>query len=86
LGSRLVWSQTAFFSVKPVSKNAGKSTIGLWIVACEYRIPTFRNPNHVRQPMGRKDSIQTVILTSRRLDLILYEAAQNFEVFSNIQK
>jgi hypothetical protein len=29
--------------------------------------------------------IQTVIRTSRRLDLFLYEAAQNFEVFSNIQ-
>jgi hypothetical protein len=40
----------------------------------------------VRQPKGRKDSIQTVILTSRRLDSFLYEAAQNYEVFSNIQK
>jgi hypothetical protein len=36
---------TAIFSAKPVSKNAGKSTIGLWIAACEYRTPTFRNPN-----------------------------------------
>jgi hypothetical protein len=40
----------------------------------------------VRQPIGRKDSIQTVIRTSRRLDSFLNEAAQNFEVFSNIQK
>jgi hypothetical protein len=40
----------------------------------------------VRQPKGRKDSIQTVIQTSRRLDSFLYEEAQNFEVFSNIQK
>jgi hypothetical protein len=39
----------------------------------------------VRQPIGRKDSKQTVIPTSRRLDLFLYEAAQNFELFSNIQ-
>jgi hypothetical protein len=39
----------------------------------------------VRQPIGRKDSIQIVILTRRRLDSFLYEAAQNFEVFSNIQ-
>jgi HD-like signal output (HDOD) protein len=38
------------------------------------------------QPIGRKDSIQTVILTSWRLDSVLYEVAQNFEVFSNIQK
>jgi hypothetical protein len=40
----------------------------------------------VRQLIGRKDSIQTVIRTSRRLDSFLYEAAQDFEVFSNIQK
>jgi hypothetical protein len=39
----------------------------------------------VRQPIGRKGSIQIVIRTSRRLDSILYEAAQNFEVVSNIQ-
>jgi hypothetical protein len=34
----------------------------------------------VRLSIGRKDSIQTVIRTSRWL-----EAAQNFEVFSNIR-
>jgi hypothetical protein len=39
----------------------------------------------VRQPIGRKDSKQTVIPTSRRLDSFLYEAAQNFDLFSNIQ-
>ena len=38
----------------------------------------------VRQPILRKESKQTVIQTSRRLDSFLYEAAQNFEVFSNI--
>jgi hypothetical protein len=38
-----------------------------------------------RQPIGRKDSKQTVIPTSRRLDSFLYEATQNFELFSNIQ-
>jgi hypothetical protein len=32
-----------------------------------------------RQPIGRKDSKQTVIPTSRRLDSFLYEAAQIFE-------
>ena len=37
------------------------------------------------QPKGRKDSNQTVIPTSRRLDSFLYEAAQNFDLFSNIQ-
>ncbi len=35
----------------------------------------------VCQPIGRKDSMQTVIRISRRLDLFLHEAAQNFEVF-----
>jgi hypothetical protein len=40
----------------------------------------------VRQPIGRKDSKQTVIPTSRRLDSFLYEAAQNFELISNIQE
>jgi hypothetical protein len=35
----------------------------------------------VRQPRGGQDSMQTVIRTSRRLDSILDEAAQNFEVF-----
>jgi hypothetical protein len=39
----------------------------------------------VRQSIGRKDSKQTVTPTSRRLDSFLYEAAQNFELFSNIQ-
>jgi hypothetical protein len=39
----------------------------------------------VCQPIGRKDSMQTVIRISRRLDLLLHEAAQNLELFSNIQ-
>jgi hypothetical protein len=62
------------------------------------RISTFRNQNQivqhfggffhqikVRQPIGRKDSIQTVIRTSRSLDSSLYEAAQDFKVFANVQ-
>jgi hypothetical protein len=40
----------------------------------------------VRKPIGRQDSKQTVIRISRRLDSFLHEAAQKFEVFSNIQK
>jgi hypothetical protein len=39
-----------------------------------------------RQPIERQDSMQTVIPTSRRLDSFLHEAAQNFEVFSNVQE
>jgi hypothetical protein len=40
----------------------------------------------VRKPIGRQDSMQTVNRKSRRLDSFLHEAAQNFEVFSNIQE
>jgi hypothetical protein len=40
----------------------------------------------VRQPVGRKDSKQTVIPTSRRLDSTLYEASQNFFNSSQIFK
>jgi hypothetical protein len=39
----------------------------------------------VRQPIGRKDSIQTVCRRSKGLKAFLYLAAQNFELFSNIQ-
>jgi hypothetical protein len=96
-GSRFVWAQTAIFSAEPCSKNAGKSSIVLKIMACEKNIPTSRNPNqnsatlwqdfsYKSAPANRKKgSIQTVIRTSRGLDSFLYEAAQNFKVFSNIQ-
>jgi hypothetical protein len=41
----------------------------------------------VRQPTGRKDSIQTKCRRSRMLggEGILYEAAQNWKVFLNVQ-
>jgi hypothetical protein len=39
-----------------------------------------------RQPIGRQDSMQTLIGTSRRLDSFLHEVAQKFEVSSNIQE
>jgi hypothetical protein len=75
--SRFACAQTAFFSAKPCSKNAGETSIVLWITAREERIPTSRNPNQnraefggffhqlkVRQPIGRQDSMQTVIRTN----------------------
>jgi hypothetical protein len=40
----------------------------------------------MRQPIGRQDSMQAVILTNGKLDLFLHAAAQYFEVFSNIQE
>jgi hypothetical protein len=51
----------------------------------EQRFSGFFHQIKVRQPIGRKDSKQTEIPTSRRLDSFLYEAAQNFELFSKIQ-
>jgi hypothetical protein len=39
----------------------------------------------VRQPIGRKDSKQTVVPASWGFDSFLYEAAQTLELFSNIQ-
>jgi hypothetical protein len=51
----------------------------------EHHFGRFFHQMKGRQPIGRKDSKQTVIQTSRRLDSFLYEAAQNLELFSNIQ-
>jgi hypothetical protein len=77
-----------------VLKNAGDTSIVLWITAPlskEFQHPAiqtkieqhfggFFHQIKVRQPIGRQDSMQTVIRTSRRLDSFLHGAAQNFEV------
>jgi hypothetical protein len=78
------------------SKNAGKKQFffGLRLVSEEFQHPAiqtkivqpfggFFHQIKVCQPIERKDSIHTVIRTSRRLDSFLYEEAQNFEVVSN---
>jgi hypothetical protein len=52
----------------------------------EQHFGEFFHQIKVCQPIGRQDSMQTVVLTSRRLDSFLHEAAQNLEVFSNIQE
>jgi hypothetical protein len=64
-----------------VSKEFHHSAIQTKI---EHNSGGFFHQIKVRQRIGRKDSKQTVITTSRRLDSFLYEAAQNFELFSNI--
>jgi hypothetical protein len=65
---------------------------GLWLVSrmfeenqqstiqikIEHYFGRFFQQIKVRQAIGRKDSKQTVIPTSRRLDSFLYEAALNF--------
>ncbi len=84
-GSQFACAQTEIFSVEPYSKNAGETSIVPWITVREKRIPTFRNPKQNRAALWRifssNKSAQTVIQTSRRLDSLLHEAAQNFEIF-----
>ncbi len=80
-GSWIACAQTVILSAKPCSKNAGETSIVLRTTAHEWRIPTSCNPNQnraalggffhqikVRQPIGRQDSMRTVIQQSRRLD------------------
>ncbi len=71
--------QQLFFELRLVSEEFQHPAIQTKIVKS---FGGFLKKNKMRQPIGRKDSIQTVILTSRRLDSFLYEAAENFEVVS----
>jgi hypothetical protein len=66
-----------------VSKEVQHPTIQTKI---EQHFRGFFHQIKVCQPIGKQDSMQTVIRTSRRLDSFLHEEAQNFEVFSNIQE
>jgi hypothetical protein len=69
-------SQQMFFGIRLVSRIFEESNI--WGI--------FQQLKKVRQPIGRKDSLQTVIRTSTRLESCLYKAAQNFEDFSRRRK
>jgi hypothetical protein len=71
-----------FFGLRLLSKEFHHSAIQTKI---ELHFGGFFHQMKVRQPIGRQDSMQTMILTSRRLDSFLHEAAQNFELLSNIQ-
>ncbi len=75
-------SQQLFLRLWLVSEENQQSTIQTKI---EHHFGGFFQQIKGRQPIGRKDSKQTVIPTSMRLDSFLYEAAQIFELFSNIQ-
>jgi hypothetical protein len=79
-------SQQLFFGLRLVSKKFEEFQHPAIQTKIVQPFGGFFHQIKVSQPRGRKDSIQTVIRTSRRLDSFLYEAAQNFEVFSNIQK
>jgi hypothetical protein len=72
-------SKQLFFGLRLVSKEFLHPAIQTRIVQ---HFAGFFHQINVRQPIGRQDSIQTVIITSRRFD----EEAQNFEAFLNIQK
>jgi hypothetical protein len=72
-----------FFGLQLVSKEFQRPAIQTKI---EQLFSGFFHQIKVRQPIERQDSMQTMTRTSRRLDSFLHEAAQNFEVFSNIQE
>jgi hypothetical protein len=71
-----------FFGLRLASKEFHHSAIHTKI---EVHFGGFFHQMKVRQPIARQDSMQTVIRISRRLESSLHEAAQIFEVFSNIQ-
>jgi hypothetical protein len=71
-----------FFGLRRVSKESHHSAIQTKI---ELHFDGFFHQMKERQPIGRQDSMQTVIRTSGRLESFLHEAAQNFELLSNIQ-
>jgi hypothetical protein len=72
-----------FFGLRLVNKEFQHPAIQTKI---EHNFGGFFHQIKVCQPMRRQDSMQTAIRTRRRLDSFLHEAAQNFEVFSNIQE
>jgi hypothetical protein len=63
------------FRLRLVSKEFQHPTIQTKL---EQHFGGFFHQIKVRQPIGRHDSMQTVIRASRRLDTLLHEAAQNF--------
>jgi|LakMenE01Jun11ns_1017448.scaffolds.fasta_scaffold8685297_1 hypothetical protein len=75
-------SQQLFLRLQLVSEENQQSAIQTKI---EHHFSGFFQQIKGRQPIGIKDSKQTVIPTSRRLDSFLYETTQIFELFSNLQ-
>jgi hypothetical protein len=71
-----------FFGLRLAGKKIHHSATQTKI---ELHFGGFFHQLKVRQPIGRQHSMQTVNRTSRKLGSILYVAAQNFEVVSNIQ-
>jgi hypothetical protein len=85
--------QTAIFFAEPAQKMRERYQLSFGLrleskelhhsaiqIKKELHFGAFSHEITVRQPIGRQDSLLTVIRTSRRLDSFLHEAAQNFEV------
>jgi hypothetical protein len=90
--------QAVIFFAKPYSINAGETSLFFGLrfpskkfhhsatqTKIELHFGGFFQQMKVRQPIGRQHSMQTVNRTSRRFDSFFHEAAQNFELLSNIQ-
>ena len=78
-------SHQMFFGLQLVSRIFEENQQPAIQIKIEQPFGRFFQQIKVWQPIGRKDSIQTMCRRSRRLETFLYLAAQNFELFSNIQ-
>jgi hypothetical protein len=77
--------QQLLFGLRLVSRIFEENQQSAIQTKIEHHFGGFFQQIKGRQPIRKKDSKQIVIPTSRRLDSFLYEAATNFELFSNIQ-
>jgi hypothetical protein len=75
-------SYQLFFGLRLACKKFHHSAIQTKI---ELHFGGFFYQITLRQPIGRQDSMQTVIRTSRRLESFLHKAAQKFKLLSNIK-
>ncbi len=74
-------SQQLFVGLRLVSRKFEENQHSAIQTKIEHHFGGFFQQIKGRQPIRSKDSKQTVIPTSWRLDSFLYEAAQNFELF-----
>jgi hypothetical protein len=73
--SKMCEGHNLFFGLQLVSKELQHPANQTKI---EQHFGRFFHQIKVHQPIGRQDSMQTMIRTSRRLDSFLHEMAQNF--------
>jgi hypothetical protein len=70
----------------PKMRETHQLFFGLQLVSKEFQHPAIQTKIEQHFEGFFHDSMQTIIRTSRRLDSVLHEATQNFEVFSNIRE